>query len=386
MNRSLTRIFTLFTKDLKDAVRDARVLIALIVPLGIGVFYNYSFDDSSIDEIKGTVAIAAADATQLPDLIQAAVPSNVHLTFETKPDQAAVEQAVSNEDADIGLVVPAGFDQAVQQGAQPALTVIRSPKPSVPGDYVLSTLEPVLRQMAGQEFPVAINITDAAEKPSETILDKIGLRTWSLTMAIVLMLALVSALAIPIVLAEEFEKKTIDALVLAMPYREVIIAKALLGLFYIAVMVTVFVNLTQLDVYRWGLFLLGTGLTGVALLGFGLLLAGTLKNANQLNTWSGVFLLPFLAPALIVGQPAPELLRQAAGLLPSGAGMKLLLNSVTEQQLFAGNARFILILVLWAAAAYLLLLWQLKRRQALQFRTTHRPIRNISDRPPRSRP
>ena len=40
MNRSLIRIFTLFTKDLKDAVRDARVLFALIVPLGIGVFYN----------------------------------------------------------------------------------------------------------------------------------------------------------------------------------------------------------------------------------------------------------------------------------------------------------------------------------------------------------
>ena len=364
MKRSLIRIFTLFTKDLKDAVRDARVLIALIVPLGVGVFYNYSFDDSSINEIHGTVAIAAADATQLPELIQAAVPSNVHLTFESKPDQAAVEEAVSNEDADIGLVIPAGFDQAVQQGAQPALTVIRSPKPSVPGDYVLTTLEPVLRQMAGQEFPVAINVTNASEKPSESIVDKIGLRTWSLTMAIVMMLALVSALAIPIVLAEEFEKKTIDALVLAMPYREVIIAKALLGLFYITVMVTVFVNLTQLDVHRWGLFLLGTGLTGAALLGFGLLLAGTLKNANQLNTWSGVFLLPFLAPALIVGQPAPQLLRQAAGLLPSGAGMKLLLNSVATEQIFTGNARFTLILVIWAAAAYLLLLWQLKRRQA----------------------
>ena len=116
MNRSLIRIFTLFTKDLKDAIRDARVLIALIVPLGIGVFYNYTFDDTSITEIKGTVAISAADATQLPDLIKAAVPSNVHLTFESQPDQAAVEKAVGNEDADIGIVVPAGFDQAVSAG------------------------------------------------------------------------------------------------------------------------------------------------------------------------------------------------------------------------------------------------------------------------------
>ena len=262
MNRSLNRIFTLFTKDLKDAIRDARVLVALIVPLGIGVFYNYTFDDTSITEIKGTVAISAADATQLPDLIKAAVPSNVHLTFESQPDQAAVEKAVGNEDADIGIVVPAGFDQAVSQGGQPELGVIRSPKPSVPGDYVLATLEPVLRQMAGQEFPVAINVTQAAEQPSETIFDKIGIRTWSLSLAIVMMLALVSALAIPIVLAEEFEKKTIDALVLAMPYHEVVIAKALLGMFYILVMVVIFINLTTLEIHRWGLFVLAVALTG----------------------------------------------------------------------------------------------------------------------------
>lgn len=364
MNRSLNRIFTLFTKDLKDAIRDARVLVALIVPLGIGVFYNYTFDDTLITEIKGTVAIAAAGSTQLPDLIKAAVPSNVHLTFKSQPDQAGVEKAVGNEDADIGIVVPAGFDQAVATGGQPELAVIRSPKPSVPGDYVLATLEPVLRQMAGQEFPVAINVTQAAEQPSETIFDKIGIRTWSLSLSIVMMLALVSALAIPIVLAEEFEKKTIDALVLAMPYHEVVLAKALLGMFYILVMVVIFINLTTLEIHRWGLFVLAVALTGFTLLGFGLLLAGTFKNANQLNTWSGVFLLPFLAPAVVIGQPVPELLRESAALLPSGAGMKLLLNSVATEQLFSGNVRSVLVLVAWAAVAYLLLLWQLKRRQA----------------------
>jgi hypothetical protein len=364
MTHALTRILTLFTKDLKDAIRDARVLVALIVPLGIGVFYNYSFSDTSITTINGTVAIAAADATTLPELITAAVPGNVKLKFVTEPNQAAVERAVSNEDADVGLVVPAGFDQAVQQGTQPALTVVRSPKPSIPGDYVLTTLEPVLRQMADQPFPVAINVTDAAAAKSETLFDKIGMRTWALSLAVVLMLAMISALAIPIVLAEEFEKKTIDALALAMPYREVIIAKALLGLFYMVVMIGVFLGLTRLNVHNWGMFVLGVGLTGLASLGLGLLLAGLLKNPNQLNTWSGVFLLPFIAPAAIVGQPAPAALRTVAGLLPSGAGMRLVVNAVASEHVFSDNLRSVLVLAVWAAAAYLLLLWQLKRRQA----------------------
>jgi ABC-2 type transport system permease protein len=364
MTRALTRIFTLFTKDLKDAIRDARVLVALIVPLGLGVFYNYTFDDSSITTIHGTVAVAATGETRLPDLIRAAGPPNLVLEFVTEPDQAAVERAVGNEDADIGLVIPAGFDQAVQQGTQPALTVIRSPKPSISGDYVLANLEPVLRQMADQTFPVAINVTAAPAAKSETLFDKIGLRTWSLSLAIILMLAMVSALAIPIVLAEEFEKKTIDALALAMPYREVILAKALLGLFYMTVMVGLFLGLTRLSVHNWGMFVLGVGLTGLASLGFGLLMAGLLKNPNQLNTWSGVFLLPFIAPAAIVGQPAPETLRTIASLFPSGAGMRLVLDSVATERIFSSSLRSILVLVVWAVAGYLLLLWQLKRRQA----------------------
>jgi hypothetical protein len=364
MNRAAIRVFTLFAKDLKDAIRDARVLVALIVPLGIGLFYNFTFNDSSITTINGSVAIAGAEQSRLPELITGVLPDNVNIDFFAQPDRAAVEAAVGNEDTDIGIIVPAQFDELVESGARPELTVIRSPSPSVPGDYVLSALEPVIRAMAGQSVPATIAIDQAVAQESDTITDKIGIRTWSLAVAIIMMLALISALAIPIVLAEEFEKKTIDALVLAMPYREVIIAKATLGLFYILVMVTIFVNLTSLQIEDWTMFVIGTGLTGVALLGFGLLLAGLLKNPNQLNTWSGIFLMPFIAPAIVIGQPVPDLARTLAGAFPSGAGMKLILEAVATEDLFDDMLKSVLVLLVWTIAAYLLLLWQLKRRQA----------------------
>ena len=56
--------------------------------------------------------------------------------------------------------------------------------------------------------------------------------------------------------------------------------------------------------------------------------------------------------------------RTIANLFPSGAGMKLLINGVAGEQLISGNLRSVLVLVAWAVVAYLLLLWQLKRRQA----------------------
>ena len=41
----LSPILTIFRKDVFDAVRDARVLVAILVPFGIGVFYNVIMDD-----------------------------------------------------------------------------------------------------------------------------------------------------------------------------------------------------------------------------------------------------------------------------------------------------------------------------------------------------
>lgn len=363
MTRALIRIATLFQKDLRDAIRDMRVLIALVVPIGIALLYNYTFDDSASDAIKGKLVYSAADQSALPTLIQQALPPNMTVTFVPLPDRAAVEKIMADEDASLGLVIPAGFDAALKSGVNPPLTVIRSPGGSLAGDYILAALDPVVRAMAGQNFPATINLVQSSAEP-KSMIDKVGARSWALVLAVMMMLFLVAALAIPIVLAEEFEKKTIDALVMAMPYREVIAAKAGLGLFYIAVMIVIFNLLTDLHVKNWPLFLTGVTLTSLALLGFGLLLAGTLKNANQLNNWSGVFLTPFIGPAVVVGQPVPSLFKTIANWLPSGAGMRLTLNGVSDQKVFDHEARSIAILIGWTLLSNLLLLWQLKRRQA----------------------
>jgi ABC-2 type transport system permease protein len=178
------------------------------------------------------------------------------------------------------------------------------------------------------------------------------------------MLTLIAILAIPIVLAEEFEKKTIDALVLAMPYGEVIAAKALLGMVYVVAMMAIFLGISRLEIQRWPTFVVSVGLTGLALLGIGLLFAGLLRNANQLNTWAGIFMIPIIAPSAFIGQDFPDPLVTVLSLLPTGAGIRLIYNSVLGEQFFSGEALSVAVLLAWIAIAYGLLLWQLKRRQA----------------------
>ena len=97
---------------------------------------------------------------------------------------------------------------------------------------------------------------------------------------------------------------------------------------------------------------------------FGLLLAGLFKNANQLNTWSGLILMPVLGPAFAIGLPVPDPIEAIAELTPTGAGMKLLMNSAADERIFSGEVASMIIIVIWGVAAYALLLWQLSRRQA----------------------
>ena len=364
MSDRIRRILTLFTKDFKDAVRDSRVLIALVLPLGIGIFYSFGFSDDSVSTVHARIALVAPGETRLVEVIDQVLPDNVEVQVKPVASRADAEQMVGETDASIGLVLPEGFDDQVAAGNVPTLTVIRSPETSLGGDYVLTSLDPALRAMAGQAPPAGLEIVQAAEIESTLILERLGIRTWSLVVAIILMLALISLLAIPIVLAEEFEKKTIDALVLAMPYGEVIAAKALLGMVYIVAMMAIFLGISQLEVERWPTFVAGVGLTGLALLGIGLLIAGLLKNANQLNTWAGIFMLPIIAPSAFIGQDFPDPLVQALSLLPSGAGIRLIYNAVLGERFFGGEALSIAVLIVWIALAYGLLLWQLKRRQA----------------------
>ena len=95
MSRTIVRVATLFMKDFKDAVRDSRVLLALILPLGIGVFYSYGFDDESVTTIRARVAIASAGDSQLMMLVESALPGHVRVEVQQAPDRAEVERVVA---------------------------------------------------------------------------------------------------------------------------------------------------------------------------------------------------------------------------------------------------------------------------------------------------
>ncbi len=360
----LKHMWAIFRKDILDAMRDARVLVAVVVPLGLGLLYTVMFQDTSVRP-SASIAYYAADATTLPDILRTTAGSTVDLRLSSVPSAEDVRQRVSAKQADLGIVTPPNFDASLQAGATPTLTVIRPDTPGSGATYTLALLDQALRQMAGQHPPAVMHtdVLTLQQTDSAAALAQVGLRGYFVLATIVMLIGMITMLALPIILAEEREKKTLDALLMAVSYREVVVAKACVGVAYVAISIALFMVLTRMMPTNVLPFLGATGLFTISLVGFGLLL-GRLFGPNQLNTWGGVFLLPVIIPAFFIAMPLPAGWDNVLLVLPSSQVMRLLMNSFTASPVFPDVWMAYLVIVVWGIAAFAALLWSLSRKEA----------------------
>ncbi|MGH2598823.1 MAG: ABC transporter permease, partial [Dehalococcoidia bacterium] len=195
------KVLTIFWKDFRDAVRDARILMALVVPLGLGIFYNFAFDDSEPTP-EATVVYLAPDATAFPSALTRAVGDAVDLTLWQGSSAADIQRQVEDDEADVGVVLPAGFDAAVQRGEQPSLTVFVRESPGLGASYVVASLEEMLRGIAGQQQPALVTIEEVADEPEgiEAVFEELGLRRWMVLSMVVFLVGMVSMFAVPVIL------------------------------------------------------------------------------------------------------------------------------------------------------------------------------------------
>jgi hypothetical protein len=359
---NVNRIRTIFRKDLRDALRDSRVLVALIVPFLLGIVYNVTMGDEE-PRPRATLAWYAADETLLPGQIERLAGDGVVITLDQRPSEAEVRDMVNTRSSAIGLVLPAGFDAAVQEGTRPELHLLLPASPAVGAQYLAALVEPALRQLAGQAEPATLRVETLVADAQRDPLERLGLSTYFVLVSVLMLVVIICLFVVPILLAEEREKKTLDALVLIASNAEVVAAKALVGVAFVAVAIPVLMALTQLRPANLALYVAGIGGLALGLIGFGLLLGG-LFNATQLYSWGGILILPFIAPAFVVGIPAPEGVIAAALVFPSSHAMRLAANGMAGEPLFAHAALSMLVLTAWIVAGFGLLLWRLSRREA----------------------
>ena len=116
-------------RDLRARLRDRSALItAFIAPIGLAVILSLAL--GSTDEISITIALADLDDGQLGEGIVEAFSeggADSIISITGVADEAAVQAAIDDGEADAGLIVPAGTTAAAQSGEQARLRVLREP-------------------------------------------------------------------------------------------------------------------------------------------------------------------------------------------------------------------------------------------------------------------
>ena len=360
----VVRIRAIYLKDLRDALRDSRLIIAVLMPLLIGLLYSFMFKDDTKPTAK--LGVVASTSTQLPAALQATTQAAMQLKVQSFADQAALTRQVRDKKVDVALIVPSGFDRALKGGASPKLTVILPASPSFGGDYVAAMLDRVTQSLAGQApaATIARVMLPATVGSSESAFAALGARKVFVLVAVILMLAMIAVYALPAVLTEEREKGTMEALTLIASGAEVIVAKSLFGLTYCVISVPLMLAITRVVPENVALFVVAIVLTSVTLVGLGLLLGGLMRTQTQLNTWSSVALLPLLVPAIVAGLPVPGWAEAIVSVLPTAQTMRLGVNALAGRQLFGAEWLSFVIILGWAVAAYGLVWWRLSRQEA----------------------
>ena len=355
-------VLAIFRKDVVDAIRDSRVLVSLLTPLILAILYNSIFPEERLFEAK--VAYAGPETSAIVRTLEERAGQAVSLKLQHVDSAAEARRLVESEDVDAAFVLPADVDDAVRQGRRPTITLIQSGDGAA-ANFVSASIEAGLRGLAGQSAiaTVAVERVEAGSTESG-VMGELGARRYFVLATVVMMLGMIAVLAVPIVLTEEAEKKTLDALLLVANYREVILGKALVGIAYSAASVALMLVLTRLQPVDIPTFVAGTGLLAVSLIGLGLLLGGLFKTAGQVYTWSSVVLLPIIGPAFVAGLPVPDALDLALRAFPTFQGMRVMTNGLAGKPLFGDIWIAYAVLVAWIAIAYGLLAWRLARRES----------------------
>ena len=359
-------VSALFRKDIVDGLRESRVLISLMTPIILAILYNALFPEDKVFEAK--VAYAGPENSAIVQTLvrRAESGQSVSLKLQRVASADEARRLVASEEVDVAFVLPADVDDAIKAGRAPTITLIEPEVPGSGASFVESSLQAGARALASQRPPATIvteNVKTGATG-DEGVMSDLGPRRYFVLATVVMMLGMVSMLAVPIMLTEEAEKKTLDAVLLIGSYLEVIMAKALVGLVYVGLSVALMLTLTRLRPADIPTFVAGTTLLSLALIGIGLLIGGLFKSAQQVYSWSSLMLIPVIGPAFAVGLPVPAALDLVFKALPTSQGMRIMVNGLAGKTLFGDQAMSFAIVGLWALAAYGVLAWRLSRRES----------------------
>jgi ABC-2 type transport system permease protein len=280
---SIVRAWRITARDLRLGPRSPVFLYAIFLPVAMSFLISAVFGSLLDPDPKlGIVDLGTSDLTAAAQDLD-----GVAVTVLDEADQ--LRDRVEAHDFDAGIVLAAGFDNSLRTGDQPELEFYVSGESLASNRIVLAvTTTDLIREVAGEEPPVAVAVTLVGDEDHVPIGDR-------LLPVVVYYAVVIAALFLPASsILDEREKHTLDAvLVTPTSMNEVLLGKGMLGVLMGVVLGVASLAMNQAMGERpleVTLFLL---IGSIMMAELGLILGSVVKDANSLYTaikGAGVFI------------------------------------------------------------------------------------------------
>lgn len=351
LKESLYVAWVIAAKDVADALKNKTTRTNIIVIMGVVVFFYWS---SAIRPYDKRIDVAVYDEGGA-DLFADSVDLEDGYSFRFLLMDSLQQMEKNMGYKELGVVVPADFDQALASGREANLT-----------GYVLwvdraqiaekeATYSERFSEMFGQ--PVRLEIGE------NVVIPKSDIGASSVHIHLLYAVLVTAILVVPFLMLEEKQTKTLDALLVSPASAgQVVIGKALAGSFFALLGGGLFFALNWAAVTNWGLALLALFCCILFSVGVALALGSLIQSQRQVGLWALVVILVLLIPALLSGKPmlAPGLKRVFTW-VPTTAVVKIFQFSVSDSaplgQILSNGA----IALGSTTLLYALLAWHVRR-------------------------
>jgi ABC-2 type transport system permease protein len=253
-------VWTIASKDIVDALRN-KLVISLILGTGFMLLMPKAMG-LVLDPPYTPVLVYDPGSSRLTAELETDTRYQVRQASSISELQQVIGSAGFGLGTELGLVIPTGFDQVLEAGGQLELDGYVAWANRAKAAQLKADFEGRFADLLGQ--PVRIDIEGKVVYPPPGPTLALGISTWTAVIVILIM----GVNLVPNLVFEEKQTKTMEALLVSpASIGQVVVGKALAGLFYMLVTAGVVFAINWTGVVHWevaALFVLSSGLFAVA--------------------------------------------------------------------------------------------------------------------------
>jgi ABC-2 type transport system permease protein len=356
LRQSARIIWAIVAKDILEALKNKNTIAIILTSMLMLVFYYYLPILGTSGEPPRVRVYDAGDS-----ILVALLENSETFDVRTYPSQEKMFEALRDNDTPvIGLVIPAGFDSALESaGAAQLQGYVLSWVEDEKALELQRTLETEITSLIGQPVPVQMEGNRIGLDP-----DSQGIGSTA-ALAVVFVVVMIGLTLIPHLMLEEKSSRTMDVLLVSPASAGNLVAgKAIVGLFYCLLGALVALLVFHFVVVHWWLTLLAVILGALLTISLGLWLGTIIESRAQLTLWAWVFILPLLLPVFLslMKDLFPGIVAQVLQILPAAVMLNLLRTSFSSSIPLGSTLLMLAWLAAWAAAGLFIVTWLVHRQ------------------------